>query len=67
MISLVERAFIKRALLEGRRADGRHADDHREVHFEFHAQDRGHVIVHLGKTKYAVAPGQRLTAVVVGC
>lgn len=51
MISLVERAFVKRALLEGRRADGRHADDHREVHFEFHAQDRGHVIVHLGKTK----------------
>lgn len=51
-LSLNERAFVKRAMLEGLRTDKRPLDMHRELHVEF-GQDRGHVIVHLGHTKYS--------------
>jgi len=49
-VSLNERAFVKKALLEGIRVDRRGLNDYRELHFEF-GTDRGHVIAHLGQTK----------------
>jgi exosome complex RNA-binding protein Rrp42 (RNase PH superfamily) len=50
-LSLNERTFVKKAMLEGLRTDRRTLDAHRELHIEF-GQDRGHVVVHLGHTKY---------------
>lgn len=65
-LSLNERAFVKKAMLEGLRTDKRPLDMHRELHFEF-GQDRGHVIVHLGHTKYYVICHAFYLYLGVGC
>jgi exosome complex RNA-binding protein Rrp42 (RNase PH superfamily) len=50
MISLTESSFVKKALSQQQRLDGRSLNEMRQLHFEF-GNDRGHVIVHLGETK----------------
>lgn len=51
VISLIESNFVRSTLLQQLRLDGRSLDHLREVNFEFSTVDRGHVIVHLGKTR----------------
>ena len=51
MISLTEASFVKKALLQQQRLDGRSLNQTRDLNFEFE-NDRGRVIVHIGRTKY---------------
>lgn len=51
MVSNLERAFILKALDEGARLDERSSNAFREVTFHYHPIQRGHVTVHLGRTR----------------
>lgn len=60
MISLTESTFVKKALSQKLRLDGRSLNETRQVNLEF-GTERGHVIVHLGKTKYGVSTNLKFT------
>ena len=52
MLSNLERDFVRTALSQDLRVDQRSTDEPRPVSFEFSEATRGHVIVHVGQTKY---------------
>lgn len=53
-ISNIEREVILKSISSGLRLDGRSFESHRDINFEFSAENRGSVIVSLGLTRYKI-------------